>query len=227
MIDITGLREDKRPQSSTIVHALLDRLEAAEADALEQARLNGMGASREAALLAKLEAAEKDRANFLVEMGRLCAQCDAAERERDECNRRRLEAADHFAAQTALMKKKYDALRTELDALKAWKEEVEKQEPVGYWDPQDDMYFLPGFLLAESQAKMEPRYARPLPPAPSVPDGFSREDLEAVADGLDGYEKTVNVGNVTGEGDDHLESTTAYAARFIRTMLAAAPEAKP
>jgi len=64
-------------------------------------------------------------------------------------------------------------------------------------------------------------------PAPSVPDGFSREDLEAVADGLDGYEKTVNVGNVTGEGDDHLESTTAYAARFIRTMLAAAPEAKP
>ena len=64
-------------------------------------------------------------------------------------------------------------------------------------------------------------------PAPSVPDGFSREDLEAVADGLDGYEKTVNVGNVTGEGDDHLESTTAYAARFIRAMLAAAPEAKP
>lgn len=64
-------------------------------------------------------------------------------------------------------------------------------------------------------------------PAPSVPDGFSREDLEAVADGLDGYEKTVNVGNVTGEGDDHLESTTAYAARFIRTMLAVAPEAKP
>ena len=30
MTDITGLREDKRPQSSTIVHALLDRLEAAE-----------------------------------------------------------------------------------------------------------------------------------------------------------------------------------------------------
>ena len=67
----------------------------------------------------------------------------------------------------------------------------------------------------------------PAQPAPSVPDGFSREDLEAVADGLDGYEKTVNVGNVTGEGDDHLESTTAYAARFIRAMLAAAPEAKP
>jgi len=62
---------------------------------------------------------------------------------------------------------------------------------------------------------------------PSVSEDFSREELEAVAAGLDTYEKTVNVGNVTGEGDDHLESTTAYAARFIRTMLAAAPEAKP
>ena len=61
---------------------------------------------------------------------------------------------------------------------------------------------------------------------PSVPEGFSREDLEAVVDGLDGYEKTVNVGNVTGGGDDHLESTTAYAARFIRAMLAT-PETKP
>ena len=61
---------------------------------------------------------------------------------------------------------------------------------------------------------------------PSVPEGFSREELEAVAAGLDTYEKTVNVGNVTGEGDDHLESTTAYAARFIHAMIAIAPEAK-
>ena len=63
-------------------------------------------------------------------------------------------------------------------------------------------------------------------PTPSVPKDFSREELEAVAAGLDTYEKTVNVGNVTGEGDDHLESTTAYAARFIRAMIALAPEAK-
>ena len=41
--------------------ALRTRLEAAEADALEQARLNGMGGEREAALMAKLEAAEKER----------------------------------------------------------------------------------------------------------------------------------------------------------------------
>ena len=40
---------------------LIDRLEAAEAEALEEARLNGMGAERELALMAKLEAAEKSR----------------------------------------------------------------------------------------------------------------------------------------------------------------------
>jgi len=44
-----------------VINSLLERLEAAEADALEQARLNGMGAEREAALLAKLEAVEKER----------------------------------------------------------------------------------------------------------------------------------------------------------------------
>ena len=40
---------------------MIDRLESAEADALEQARMNGMGGEREAALMAKLEAAEKER----------------------------------------------------------------------------------------------------------------------------------------------------------------------
>lgn len=43
------------------VKALIDRLEAAESDALEQARLNGIGAEKELALMAKLEAAEKER----------------------------------------------------------------------------------------------------------------------------------------------------------------------
>lgn len=50
---------------------ILDRLEAAEAEALEQARLNGMGAEREAALLAKLEAAEKERDFAKTEIARL------------------------------------------------------------------------------------------------------------------------------------------------------------
>ena len=96
-------------------------------------------------------------------------------------------------------------------------EALREQQEINLSDPavQKRLAAQWGYVPAEAQ------------PAPSVPDGFSREDLEAVADGLDGYEKTVNVGNVTGGGDDHLESTTAYAARFIRAMLAAAPEAKP
>lgn len=62
---------------TTQMNELLDRLEAAESECLEQARLNGMGASREAALLAKLEAAEENRSHFLVKIGKLYAQCDA------------------------------------------------------------------------------------------------------------------------------------------------------
>ena len=158
MIDITGLRKDKRPQSSTIVHALLDRLEAAERACDD--------------LRAKIEAMEKQEP---------VAWMHETRRDSDVVT----------------------------DAVKHVWGKVAVGSMAAYSIP---LYTLPG---AQTQ------------PAPSVPDGFSREDLEAVADGLDGYEKTVNVGNVTGGGDDHLESTTAYAARFIRAMLAAAPEFKP
>ena len=50
---------------------LLDHLEEAESDALEQARLNGMGASREAALMAKLEAAERERNTLRIELNEI------------------------------------------------------------------------------------------------------------------------------------------------------------
>ena len=58
-----ALLEAAAEQASTNLSDFVRRraLEAAESDALEQARLNGMGASREAALMAKLEAAEKER----------------------------------------------------------------------------------------------------------------------------------------------------------------------
>ena len=62
---------------------LLDRLEAAESDALEQARLNGMGASREAALMAKLEAAEKDIALKERVIDSLGSELNAVANERD------------------------------------------------------------------------------------------------------------------------------------------------
>lgn len=44
---------------------MIERLEAAESEAIEQARLNGMGSEREAALLSKLEAAEKTNRGWL------------------------------------------------------------------------------------------------------------------------------------------------------------------
>ena len=91
---LKDFQEEANPATIT---ELLDRLEAAEADALEQARLNGMGASREAALMAKLEAAEKERtideqriADLMSELNRvgqeneeLRARIEAAEKERD------------------------------------------------------------------------------------------------------------------------------------------------
>lgn len=54
-----------------VINELLDRLEAAEQDAEEQARMNGMGASREAALMAKLEAAEKERDALLAKIAEM------------------------------------------------------------------------------------------------------------------------------------------------------------
>jgi len=129
-----------------------------------------------------------------------------------------------------------EAAKAEIKALRAKIEEMEKTwlSPEGYhilMQEREDILFRAEKMKQRAPCKdisMWPtHHTQPTQPAPSVPDGFSREDLEAVADGLDGYEKTVNVGNVTGGGDDHLESTTAYAARFIRAMLAAAPEAKP
>lgn len=82
-------------------------------------------------LAARLEAAEKSDAESLTmyrkardERDALRAKIEAAERERDECNRRRLEAADHFAAQTALMKEKYDDLRADALAIRARAQEA-------------------------------------------------------------------------------------------------------
>lgn len=137
-----------------------------------------------------------------------------------------------------------DAAKAEIEALRAKIEAMEQQKPARLVTPTAYRWRYRGAVkwqygeLTEEVARLAKEHNHEvqalgiLPgaqtqPAPSVPDGFSREDLEAVADGLDGYEKTVNVGNVTGEGDDHLESTTAYAARFIRAMLAATPETKP
>lgn len=61
---------------------------------------------------------------------------------------------------------------------------------------------------------------------------FSRSDLSDVADSLDaGYEREINVGQASGQepgdGDTFVESTTAYAARFIRAFLATPAASAP
>ena len=110
------------------IHELLDRLETAESEVLEQARLNGMGSEREATLMAKLEAAEKDVAlkeevidSLAAVVKRLNAQCDAAEKEREMDEER---IADLMAD--------LNRVGHEIDALRAKITEMEKQEPVAW-----------------------------------------------------------------------------------------------
>ena len=107
---------------SGVVIELLDRLEAAESDALEQARLNGVGASREAALMAKLEAAEKEVAHIKeVEFPRKVravavgweTKCARLEQERDTL-RAKVEAAEK---DIALKERIIDSLGSTLNAV--------------------------------------------------------------------------------------------------------------
>ena len=97
----------------------LDRLEAAEAEALEQARLNGMGSEREAALK-DITIKEEVIDSLATVIKRLDAQCDAAEKEREMDEER---IADLMAD--------LNRVGHEIDALRAKIARMEQQEPVG------------------------------------------------------------------------------------------------
>ena len=128
-------------------------------------------------MIDRLEAAEKSDAESLTmyrkardERDALRAKIEAAERERDECNRRRLEAADHFAAQTALMKEKYDDLRAKIEA-------TEQQEPVFWYRKRSDGAYegpIHNSSIEETRKQAgarSPLYALPgakAQPAPSI-----------------------------------------------------------
>ena len=92
---------------------LLDRLEAAESECLEQARLNGMGSEREAALMAKLEAAEKSDAESLT----------MYRKARDE--------RDALRVENAALVEDMNLLRNNNVTLRAKISEMERQKPVG------------------------------------------------------------------------------------------------
>ena len=110
---------------ASVVSELLGRLGAAESDCLEQARLNGMGASREATLMAKLEAAEKSDAESIA----------MYRKARDERDALRAKVSDLMINVAFLdnLKKSYEELIEELqeerDELRAKIEAMERQAP--------------------------------------------------------------------------------------------------
>ena len=120
---------------------MIERLEAAESDALEQARLNGMGASREAALMAKLEAAEKERDALRVDKATLQQmlysiknRLEAAERSDAESVAMYRKARDERDALRAAVRHEADCMEAamaEIKSLRAKIEAMERQEPVG------------------------------------------------------------------------------------------------
>lgn len=63
------------------------------------------------------------------------------------------------------------------------------------------------------------QYARDMA-TQGLPKGFQVEDLLAVAEALETEKRYVNVGNVTGVGDDLIDTAPARAAKFIRAVVA-------
>ena len=157
---------------------LLDRLEAAESECLEQARLNGMGSEREAALMAKLEAAEKSDAESLAMYRKARDERDALRVELNEIRywtavahdtikalNARIEAAENDAAhQKALAA---SALRVaegwerKCGELRAKIAEMERQEPVGIFTqhPSNGLWEQDGY---GDNPEARPLYALPV-----------------------------------------------------------------
>ena len=110
------LQDFQKEANPATVSELLDRIEAAESNALEQARLNGMGSEREAALMAKLEAAERERDALRAEVESwkgLAAQFS--------------KEADKAKTHLAFAKDELNHLRTKVEAM-------ERQEPLWFID---------------------------------------------------------------------------------------------
>ena len=108
------LQDFQKEANPAAISELLDRLEEAESDALEQARLNGMGSEREAALMAKLEAAEKEIESWKGLAKQFGNEADA------------LRAAVRHEADCV------EACKAEVETLRARIEAMEKQESAAW-----------------------------------------------------------------------------------------------
>lgn len=162
-------------------------------------------------LAARLEATEEDRARFLVEMGRLCAQCDAL--------RLRIKAAE----------KERDALRAELDALKS-------QEPVAWlidWADEPDLgHYFSESAVDEDSGRSRPLFLHPVPA--SVPEDVMRDAeryryLRARDDGTAGVGCWIEAdGRVCDRGWLYGVQLDSAIDSFIEVLAAAPkPDAKP
>ena len=138
MIDIEKLRQTVHrhaqvtlsiPIKPQELSELLDRFEAAESECFEQARLNGMGAEREAALMAKLEAAEKERDKYKVAYNEWSKKTEWVQEGLNNGAISPKYLGWHRADVTSDLLKKAEKER---DELRAKIEAMEKQEPAAW-----------------------------------------------------------------------------------------------
>ena len=138
MIDINELRQSLGAVQPEEAAVLLNRLEEAESDALEQARMNGMGASLEAAETA-WKVSDKSCYDLTEKViPNLRDQLEAAEKEVESWKGLAEQFGNEADALRAAVRHEadcVDAAKAEIEALRAKVEAMEKQEPSrGWWD---------------------------------------------------------------------------------------------
>ena len=213
MIDINKMRRLALDGDLAAMQEIILRLEAAESECLEQARLNGMGGEREAALMAKLEAAEKSDAESLTMYRKARDERDA------------LRAALRHEADCV------EAAKAEIEALRAKIEATEQQEPARLVTPTAYRWRYRGAVMwqygelteetarraKEHNHEVQPLYALPgAQPAPSVPDAWKLVPIEPTEAMVTAFAELFNV----------RDQKNTFGPAF-RAALAAAPEAKP
>ena len=158
------LQDFQKEANPAAISELLDRLEEAESDAIEQARLNGMGSEREAALMAKLEMAEKERAIDEQRIADLMAELNRVGHENEE-----------LRANIEAMEKKEPAATVRINAING-NPSVDFVPGHRYLHHNDKLYLAPG--------------AQPVPSVPTVfvwPECPKRRQSHVLFD--DGYEE--------------------------------------
>ena len=226
MIDINELRQSLGA-IQTEVAELLDRLEAAESDALEQARLSGMGSEREAALMARLEAAEKEREELHI----LIAAIKKQARSEYVLRVKKEEECTQFRARIEAMERQEPVARMDESVRKAWvrfSNAIVSGDDAPYPGMSEafEQHFSQSFTDREWRAesatwaaawKAAKRHEAQARPAPSIPERWKLVPIEPTPGMIDAAEYVD-----WGDADVRGSCINAWDR-----MLAAAPEAKP